>query len=170
MTRFILINEPPAWVTRVFATATNLSTNPSTGDEIRRFVQAFLDARGRVIPPPRRPQPRAVAEDSQESQDDYGQFDIDLDDPELLAALGEDAARPSEYKENKEKEQIVCEIIDKHISPAIYRLLCKYFNDPVYQESGELSFQDADEWVDCWVGCASVMVQNGKKVSPGILI
>ena len=68
MTRLVLINEPPAWVTRVFSTATNLSTNPSTGDEIRRFVQAFLDARGRVIPPPRRPQPRAVAEDSQESQ------------------------------------------------------------------------------------------------------
>ncbi|TBU23731.1 Mus7/MMS22 family-domain-containing protein [Dichomitus squalens] len=151
------------WVTRVFSTTTNLSTNPSTGDEIRRFVQAFLDARARVIPPPRRPQRRPVADDSQESQDDYGQFDLDLDDPELLAALGEDAAGPSGYKENKEKEQIVCEIIDKHISPAIYRLLCKYFNDPVYQESGELSFKDADEWVDCWVGCASVMVQNGKK-------
>ncbi|PIL22731.1 hypothetical protein GSI_15424 [Ganoderma sinense ZZ0214-1] len=150
------------WVTRIFSTGTSLSINTSTSNEIRTFVQAFLDARGRVIPRPRRPPPRVAVEDSQDSQDDYGQFDIDLDDPELLAALGEDAG-PSDYKENKDKDKLVCETIDKYISPAIYRLVCKHFNDPVYRESRELSFHDADKWVDCWVGCASVMVQNGKK-------
>ena len=153
---------PIAWVTRLLST-TNPSINTSTNNEIRTFVQTFLDARGRVIPRPHRPPPRAAVEDSQDSQDDYGQFDIDLDDPELLAALGEDAG-PSEYKENKERDKIVCETIDKHLSLAIYRLVYKHFNDPVYRESRELSFHDADKWVDCWVGCASVVVQNGKKV------
>ncbi|KAI0655367.1 Mus7/MMS22 family-domain-containing protein [Cubamyces menziesii] len=150
------------WVTRVFSTATTLSSVLSTGDQIRRLVQAFLDARSLVIPKPRRPQPRVVAEDSQESQYDYDQFDLDLDDPELLAALGENLGDP-EAIQNKEKDKIVCEIIDKHISPAIYRLVCKHFNDPVYKQTGELSFEDADRWIDCWVGCASVVVQNGKK-------
>ncbi|OSC97472.1 hypothetical protein PYCCODRAFT_1377056 [Trametes coccinea BRFM310] len=150
------------WVTRVFSTSTTLSTVLSTGDQIRRFVQAFLDARALVIPKPRRPQLKVIAEDSQESQYDYDQFDLDLDDPDLLAALGEGVGS-SEASENKEKDKIVCEIIDKHISPAIFRLVCKHFNDPVYQQSGELSFDDADRWIDCWVGCASVVVQNGKK-------
>ena len=162
----LMLGAHAAWVTGIFSTGTSLSISTSTSNEIRTFVQAFLDARGRVIPRPRRPLPRVTVEDSQDSQDDYGQFDIDLDDPELLAALGEDAG-PSDYKENKEKDKIVCETIDKHISPAIYRLVCKHFNDPIYRESRELSFHDADKWVDCWVGCASVMVQNGKKVRSG---
>ncbi|KAL1950542.1 hypothetical protein VTO73DRAFT_5666 [Trametes versicolor] len=150
------------WVARVFSTSTTLSSITSTGDQIRRFVQAFLDARALVIPRPCRPQPRVVTEDSQESQYDYDQFDLDLDDPELLAALGEDVGT-SEHAQNKEKEKAVCEVIDKVISPAIYRLVCKHFSDPAYQKPGELHFNDADNWIDCWVGCASVVVQNGKK-------
>lgn len=159
----MLITLTIAWVARVFSTSTTLSSIMSTGDQIRRFVQAFLDARALVIPRPRRPQPRVVAEDSQESQYDYDQFDLDLDDPELLAALGEDVGT-SEHAQNKEKEKAVCEVIDKVISPAIYRLVCKHFSDPAYQKPGELHFNDADNWIDCWVGCASVVVQNGKKV------
>lgn len=177
----ILTASSVAWVTRVFSTSTALSSILSTGDQIRRFVQAFLDARAQVIPKPRRPQPRVIAEDSQESQYDYDQFDLDLDDPELLAALGEDVGQ-SEHSQNKEKDKAVCEVpsvflcdivhmlksvqvIDKVISPAIYRLVCKHFSDPAYQKPGELHFNDADNWIDCWVGCASVVVQNGKKVS-----
>ncbi|KAI0819256.1 Mus7/MMS22 family-domain-containing protein [Trametes gibbosa] len=150
------------WVTRVFSTATGLSSIISTGDQIRRFVQAFLDARALIIPKPRRPQPRVVTEESQESQYEYDQFDLDLDDPELLAALGEDLGT-SEHSQNKEKDHAVCEVIDKIISPAIYRLVCKHFSDPTYQKPGELHYADADNWINCWVGCANVVVQNGKK-------
>ena len=50
------------------------------------------------------------------------------------------------------------QVIDKYISQAIYRLVCKHFNDPVYQHAKEPPFQKADQWVDCWVGCASVVV------------
>ncbi|KAH9851730.1 Mus7/MMS22 family-domain-containing protein [Lenzites betulinus] len=150
------------WVTSVFSRTTSLSSIISTGDQIRRFVQAFLDARALVLPKPRRPQPRVIAEESQESQYDYDQFDLDLDDPELLAALGEDLG-PSEHSQNKEKDKAVCEVIDKVILSAIYRLVCKHFSDPTYQDPGELHFADADNWIDCWVGCANVVVQNGKR-------
>ncbi|KAI0715629.1 Mus7/MMS22 family-domain-containing protein [Cerioporus squamosus] len=147
-----------AWVHRVFSMTNNLSTITSTGEEIRRLVQAFLDARGRVIPKRRRPRPRGVLEDSQESQD-YGFEQLDFDDPELLLALGEEVVTP----EQREQDKIVADFIFNKISPAMYRLVCKHFNDPAYQQAGELSFRKADDWVDCWVGCCNVVVQNNDK-------
>ncbi|KAI0916960.1 hypothetical protein AcW2_007217 [Taiwanofungus camphoratus] len=151
------------WVTRLFSTSTNLTSVVTTRLEIRRLVQAFLDARSTVVPKPPRPRHSAVTEDSQDSQEDYGPFDpINLDDPELLAALGE-PVESLQVQENKHKEKLVCEIIDAHISPAIYRLVCKHFNDIKDQGTIEQSSQDADRWIDCWVGCASIVVQNGKR-------
>ena len=55
--------------------------------------------------------------------------------------------------------------MNSSISTAIYRLVCKHFNDVTYQQRGELSFKAADQWIDCWVGCASVAVQNNIQVS-----
>ncbi|KAL6308241.1 Mus7/MMS22 family-domain-containing protein [Sparassis latifolia] len=148
------------WIARVFSNQTNLTSVITTGLEIRRLVQAFLDARARVIPRPPRPRPvSAVAEETQESQEDYGMFDLNMDDPELLAALGE-VEESARMQDQKAKETVVAEIIDMHISPAIYRLVCKHFQ----QGSTEgYSLQDTDRWIDCWVGCVSVVVQNGKR-------
>ncbi|PCH39845.1 hypothetical protein WOLCODRAFT_142800 [Wolfiporia cocos MD-104 SS10] len=156
-----LLNGP--WVSRIFAAANKLTLVPTTRVEIRKLVQAFLDARAAVIPKPSRHRLAAApTEESQESQDDYGLFDLDMDDPELLAALGE-ADKSHTLQENKRKDEIVCEIIDAHVSPAIYRLICQYFNESADQGSLQQYSQDADKWVDCWVGCASVIVQNGKR-------
>ena len=59
---------------------------------------------------------------------------------------------------------IIMQIINKNILSAVYQLVCRHFNDPVYQKRGELPFESADEWIDCWVGCASVVVQNRQRV------
>ena len=104
----LLTTRTIAWVLRVFSTTTNLSTIPSTGEEIRRLVQAFLDARGRVIPKRRRQQ-RAAAEDSQESQDYFGEDILDYNDPDLQIALGIDPY--------KEKEDVVSEVCSSLTSP-----------------------------------------------------
>ncbi len=108
-----------AWVHRVFSTATDLSTIPSTGEEIRRLVVAFLEVRGRVMPKPRRPHHIVLTEDSQESQDYGGYEPLDFDDPELQLALGETA----EQVENREKDKIVAQVgsplISKVLSPLI---------------------------------------------------
>jgi len=56
------------------------------------------------------------------------------------------------------------QVIDGHITPAIFRLVCKHFNDPSDTLSFEEYCQDADKWIDCWVGCAHVLVQLGKRV------
>ncbi|OBZ69025.1 hypothetical protein A0H81_11232 [Grifola frondosa] len=149
------------WVTRVFSNTTTLPSMATTGMEIRRLVQAFLDARAKVVPRPARPRP-PVVEETEESQEDYGHFDLDLNDPELLAALGgnEDS---SSATANKEKEKIVCEIVNTDILPAVYRLVCKRFIDLPSHELERQSYHEADKWIDCWVGCASVVVQNGRR-------
>lgn len=63
---------------------------------MRRLIESFLAARALVMPPPRRP-PLAILPDApagegaggEESQELYDFMDIDLADPELLAALGD---------------------------------------------------------------------------------
>ncbi|EGO22248.1 hypothetical protein SERLADRAFT_472803, partial [Serpula lacrymans var. lacrymans S7.9] len=147
------------WVTQIFSASTNLASLSKTGEEIRRLVQSFLDARTSVIP--NAPVATTVSVESQESQDEYGQLLWDLDDPELLAALGDDTGS-SLVADVKVKEETVCKVIDKHISPAIYRLVCKHFSD-VSAPSIEDYCRTADKWIDCWVGCASVLVQNRKR-------
>ncbi|KAI0079439.1 hypothetical protein K474DRAFT_1639613 [Panus rudis PR-1116 ss-1] len=158
-----LIDGP--WVTRVFSTETDLATVHDTGSAIRKLVQAFLDARAAIIPKPPRPQLPIINKESQESQEDYG-FDLNLDDPEILAALGEPAVNSNVVTDDvKAKEKRVAELIDLHISPAIYRLVCKHvhFSDRENAQKTLEQVDDADRWIDCWVGCASVLVQNGRR-------
>lgn len=143
-------------------------------------MQAFLDARQAIMGSAQRlPVIASVANgESQESQDEYGAFDLDLDDPELQVALGDDG-QFCLAKENKANEELICkailllskvpstkltfaQVINEHISPAIYRLVCKHFNDP--SSASFENCQDADMWIDCWVGCANILVQNSKKV------
>jgi hypothetical protein len=62
------------------------------------------------------------------------------------------------------------QVIDSHITPAIFRLVCKHFNDSSDAVSFEEYCQDADKWIDCWVGCANVLVQVGKRVRCDITI
>jgi hypothetical protein len=100
-----------AWVTRIFVKSTNLAHVGKTGLEIRRLVQAFLDARQAAMPAPQR-HPGAVLvgdQESQESQEDYGIFDLDLDDPELQAALGNDG-ECSITTQNRAKDELVWQV------------------------------------------------------------
>jgi hypothetical protein len=50
-----------------------------------------------------------VTAESQESQDEYDKFFIDLNDPEILAALGDEPAQASGL-EWKGKEDAVCKV------------------------------------------------------------
>ena len=99
-----------AWVTRIFSTSSNLLHVGGTGEEIRKLVQAFLDARQAALPRTRQ-LPNTISrddEDNQESQEDYGAFDLDLDDPELQAALGSEQEN-QHSQVIKIKEEAVCQ-------------------------------------------------------------
>ncbi|THH08246.1 hypothetical protein EW145_g2829 [Phellinidium pouzarii] len=148
------------WIKRVFSLKelTNIAT---TRYEILLLVRSFLDARSKVVSPPRRPTLPAL--DTTESQDLYDEFGFDDD---VLAALdlGDGV---SAIDVNKEKDEVVAEIMNTDIVPAILRLVLQYFNDPTASLTNEERlaeyWNNADEWVDCWVGCAAIVVRNGKR-------
>jgi hypothetical protein len=146
------------WVTRVFNPRTDLVTIQQTGVEIRMLVQSFLDARLKALPNIQPPPPPVV--ESQESQDEYDK--LFLNDEELLAALGEEA-EASTVADLKSKEDALCKVLDKSITPAVYRLVCKHFGESEHTKNDATSTRAADEWIDCWVGCANVLVQNNYK-------
>ncbi|KAG6381518.1 cell differentiation family, Rcd1-like-domain-containing protein [Boletus reticuloceps] len=148
------------WVTRVFNPRTDLITIQQTGIEIRMLVQSFLDARLKALPAVQPPPPPVV--ESQESQDEYDKLSLDLNDEELRAVLGEEA-EVSTVANLKSKEDALCKVLDKSITPAVYRLVCKHFGESERAKSDATSNKAADEWIDCWVGCANVLVQNNYK-------
>ena len=55
--------------------------------------------------------------------------------------------------------------LEAHIAPAIFRLMCGQFevgsSDPA---SFEGWCSGISVWVECWVSCARVLVQNKKRV------
>ncbi|KAG9312886.1 Mus7/MMS22 family-domain-containing protein [Chiua virens] len=150
------------WVTRVFNPRTDLVTIQQTGVEIRMLIQSFLDARAKALPifqPPPLPVTRSV--ESQESQDEFDKLNLPIDD-ELLAALGGEAETLA-IAGLKLKEEALCRVLDKFITPAVYRLVCKYFSESEHAKADLASAKAADEWIDCWVGCANVLVYNNCK-------
>lgn len=54
--------------------------------------------------------PSVTNGESQESQDEYGAFDLDLDDPELQVALGDDG-QFCFAKENKANDELICKVM-----------------------------------------------------------
>ena len=72
-----------------------LAKDHRTGLEICKCIQSFLLARQAIIPLPVIPKP-AAGRDNQESQDEYGDGGLDLNDPTLLAFLDNIEDRPDE--------------------------------------------------------------------------
>ena len=142
---------------------TDIVNLPTTGIEIQRLVQTFLNVRSAYMPKPRRPTIHAATEDSQESQDYFGLFDIDLDDPDLHAVLG-DETESSEAKEVTRKDKLLAEAVQKTVINGIFKLVMKRVTDIPEGSSRELGRFDLDKWIDCWVGCAKIVVHNGLRV------
>ena len=82
----------------------------NTALEMRLLVQAFLKARIAVLPkrPIQLPQPVA----QEESQEDWGDFSFDLDDPEFTAVLDQaESEASSAIKKNEEQTCKVASIL-----------------------------------------------------------
>ena len=70
-------------------------------DGLRQLITAFFNARSQVIPNNTTIAPLYGGGDP-ESQDEYGPMELDLDDPEVLAALGEKNESHSAFYEEEE--------------------------------------------------------------------
>lgn len=76
------------------------------GSEVVKTIASFLDVRRRALPH------RAVEELAGESQDDFGMFDMDFEDPALDALLGVERDGPAEAPQDqlKVKEQAFAQV------------------------------------------------------------
>ncbi|KAG2110321.1 Mus7/MMS22 family-domain-containing protein [Suillus discolor] len=146
------------WVKDVFSPKNPIAIEQNSSASCQEVVSAFLDARMRALPRPTAP-PISLSVDNQESQDEYDKFFIDLNDPEILAALGDEPAQTSGM-EWKRKEEAVCKICAP-LASAIFRVVCRYVVDSPAPSTVDSRRETADRWIDCWVGVGNVLVQNG---------
>ncbi|KAG1907648.1 Mus7/MMS22 family-domain-containing protein, partial [Suillus fuscotomentosus] len=147
------------WVKDVFSPKNPVAIEQNSSASCQEVVSAFLDARMRALPRPTAP-PISSSVDNQESQDEYDKFFIDLNDPEILAALGDEPAQTSGM-EWKKKEEAVCKVICGPLASAIFRVVCRYVVDSPAPSTVDSRRETADRWIDCWVGVGNVLVQNG---------
>ncbi|KAF4593295.1 hypothetical protein EYR38_009009 [Pleurotus pulmonarius] len=134
-------------------------------DRFRKLLLSFLEARDAVMPAPQRP--TLVAIESQESQDEYGGFDLDVEDPEFLAAMGE-GEHAGQLREHQAKEKAASEIVHSHIGPAIYRHMCRFFSKLDGTRTVQKDYDGLCLWIDCWIGFANVVIQSRKVEGRGI--
>ena len=52
----------------------------------------------------------------------------------------------------------------KYVTPAMWGFVCKHVGPDDAQEDQDAESFAYDAWVDCWVACANVGVQNSVKV------
>ncbi|GLB41954.1 hypothetical protein LshimejAT787_1005540 [Lyophyllum shimeji] len=142
----------------VFRGPQALIDSPRIAEVIRELVQTFLDARKSALPPPQRPRivPQA-AQESQESQDEYYTVDMDYDDPALLAILDGGVQMPN----FKEKEAAVKSSIDGRFVWWAWRNLNKWVPEPAAPANDD--FSRIDRWLDCWLGCADILIRADGK-------
>jgi hypothetical protein len=158
--------------------------------EQRLLIEATLRARAAVIPPPQRPRlaPIPVSK-SQESQDDYGDFDLDFDDPALLAALGDvdvGAMERPDYRSKEEQMRQVrwnyrfWDVLLMQRLQAMKVIQCHYLawnkltafvkGLPEYKEESDSVFRIADSWVYCWVGSMLISGDSGGDKASRLLV
>ncbi|KAG8904169.1 hypothetical protein FRB99_002150, partial [Tulasnella sp. 403] len=141
----------------------SLSNDVRTNVEIRKLLQAFLHARTEVLGP-RTSRGEAVAvqvESETQESDEFGDFSLDLNDPRVLAALGDGEKTPEMMKEDR-----VADVIKTTLSSAIFRFIHRFFTEVVERREqdprcfSEEELDNVDRWVECWVGCSDVLVRN----------
>ena len=86
-----------------------------TGLEIRMLVQSFLNARIKALPS-KQPSEWVPVMQNQESQEEYEKLYLELNDAELLAALGEEPVKLA-VTNLKAKEDALCKVNFPAMSP-----------------------------------------------------
>lgn len=129
--------------------------------EVIKCVETFLDMR-RVAIPIRATQPAPSQNDNEDDDDEFGMFDFDITDPHLNKLLGAEIEDDPIMTQDKD----VAHIIKSSISPAIYKLLSDIH---IAAEDGHCPAAQRPFYVrkliDCWAGCAQVLIQNDLTVS-----
>ncbi|KAF8579909.1 hypothetical protein K439DRAFT_1394210 [Ramaria rubella] len=152
-----------AWMSRLLSSP--LAKDHRTGLEICKCIQSFLKARRAFISIPPIPRSTVQRVETQESQDEFGDDGFDLNDPELLALLGEaDMGYGGAAEETADKNAVAdskaSEILDGS-SQSLYTCLCIHLecNSTIFGGP----YHEADQWLECWLGCGDTLVRNKRR-------
>ncbi|KAJ3760305.1 Mus7/MMS22 family-domain-containing protein [Lentinula raphanica] len=163
--------------------------NVQTGRTLVAVIRTFLSLRDKVIAPPELPPLAPLTEDEnggQDSQDsqDYGDVDIDMDDPAIVALLGgtaiseEGTKSDSEAKDRALGKASVFQTklqIDSLIMSAqslgpltwlLYRCLKNMIQDHLKGRAPSSQYMNnIDGWIDTWVQCASIAITHSQSMT-----
>ncbi|KAF9078116.1 Mus7/MMS22 family-domain-containing protein [Rhodocollybia butyracea] len=129
----------------------SIMENINTAQEVEKVLRTFLSIRDKIIPAPQLPPLEPLLEnntdeDLHESQGCYGDMDIDIDDPTVLALLAGDINEPSSTERMDSKKA-------KVLSPLT----------GLVPSSGFLGL--VDRWIDTWLQFASVAMTHSQNMT-----
>ncbi|KZS94435.1 hypothetical protein SISNIDRAFT_453345 [Sistotremastrum niveocremeum HHB9708] len=122
--------------------------------EIMKLLDAFVCERVAAMPSATSAAPDG---NSEESQEDYGFEDWNMDDPALIAALHENG--PSDASLQDPDAETV-RLMDKVFIPFICD---RFYKTSSSEGSATFGNGEYDKWIDCWVSCAQIVVRHGQK-------
>ncbi|KAJ7281877.1 Mus7/MMS22 family-domain-containing protein [Mycena rebaudengoi] len=145
---------------RIFRSPTLIKANTESAHAVPRVMRSFLQARAVAIPPPKRPS-LPVPATEQESQEDYGD---EMWNDAMLADLDKEESITD--AQIKAKDASIRKLLEENIAWTLFRQTAQYTNYSGMQKS----LRCDDDWsvdfaslVECWLGCGSIVIQNGHK-------
>lgn len=182
-----------AWTSEVLESRVALE-HLAVGREALQCVQAFLLRRNAVLGPPESASPVSRASvnaalESQGSMDMFDDVDFDFNDPGLenLLSAQEDgvsyqatvtAALPCKTQQAAEKDYEFAREVGTSLSASLFRLLSNVTHPDYCGGSGKTTWAavasaDRSKFteliIDCWAGCANVLVKTGLRDWAGYL-
>ncbi|KAK4705089.1 hypothetical protein P7C70_g1116, partial [Phenoliferia sp. Uapishka_3] len=141
-----------AWTTDLINSSVAL--DPTVGREVIDCIDCFFEVRRAALP-------RYQAGENGVSQDEFGQFDMDYDDPELNKALGVDVdAFPEARTDLQTQDRAFAKLVNTTVSPALFGLL-----NSIFAWDGPATLSDRSAYaallVECWAKGISVLVEHG---------
>ncbi|KAG8722133.1 hypothetical protein FRC08_006582 [Ceratobasidium sp. 394] len=150
----------------------DLKNNTAARREIKQFLEAFCHARDAFLAtlPPKPVEEIVVDEESQENYG-YDEFDLDLNDPEVLAGLDayEDAppAQSVDVDPLILKERHTAQLFNNTVSPAVFENIVLGFglDNRRLSNTPEQRYDAPEEsaWIRVWFGCAKIVVENRQR-------
>jgi len=128
-------------------------------EQIKKLVDVFLSIRREIMPPITKSSGTG-AQESQESQDEYGFLDLNMDDPALLQALG---VPELPVDDRRALDGSIAQIMDKTLVPYFYTKICKQVEEDSERTSSQ-PIQCDFRWVDSWTECIQVVIAHELKV------
>ncbi|KAA1468736.1 hypothetical protein DENSPDRAFT_834143 [Dentipellis sp. KUC8613] len=140
------------WISTALATP-DFSYTAGVASSVRDIIHAYLQ---------NCMQNQVAIEIRQESQDEYGQFELDMDDPELSVALG-DSSQVQSLDDSQQHVDTILNVIKTNIMPSLYQLICHHSCHAKEEPADNMIHLSLYAWVDCWIECVNFLVQHKKE-------